>query len=237
MIAGEYVLGTLRGRARRRFERLRDRDPEIDAVSRDWERRFASLADEMPETEPPPEVWARIEASIGQPGKIREDVGAGRRVSIWERLGFWRGFGLATAALAACLLAFIAVDRLSPPAGTDFEWAAVLADKQSAATWLVTVADDGRRLSVVPLRQVSIPPDRALELWLVVDAKTPPRSLGLVPARGRRAIELPEGTRKLWSRATVLAMTLEPGGGWVPGTSYGPQLYSGPLKTVVPAQK
>ncbi len=61
-IAGEYVLGTLRGRARRRFERLRKRDAYYCEMADEWERRLGPLAESLPEFELPREVarlWKR----------------------------------------------------------------------------------------------------------------------------------------------------------------------------------
>jgi len=65
MLAAEYVLGTLRGRARRRFERLADRDAGILAEVRFWESRLAALAAGLPPEMPPAAVWLRLEHEVG----------------------------------------------------------------------------------------------------------------------------------------------------------------------------
>ncbi|MHA1536369.1 MAG: anti-sigma factor [Alphaproteobacteria bacterium] len=219
-IAGEYVLGTLRGRARRRFERLRARDAYYCNMADEWESRFHPLADSLPETEPPPEVWTRISQRLD---------GAKAAAGPWNRLVFWRGFGLASAALAASLLVFVAVDRFAGPSISPPERVAVLTDKAKTASWLVTVTHDGRRMSVTVLRPLAVPKDRTLELWLIAKPGEGPRSLGLLPKTGRRSIELPREVAALWGRARRLAITLEPAGGWKPGTRLGPVLFSGPI--------
>ena len=56
MLAAEYVLGTLRGRARRRFERLARGDIAIRTEIRFWESRLAGLAAGMEPKSPPPSV-------------------------------------------------------------------------------------------------------------------------------------------------------------------------------------
>lgn len=65
MLAAEYVLGTLRGRARRRFERLVDSDAAARAEVRFWESRLASLAASLPPEMPPAAVWLRLEHEVG----------------------------------------------------------------------------------------------------------------------------------------------------------------------------
>jgi anti-sigma-K factor RskA len=217
--AGEYVLGTMSEREARRFERLRARDAYYCDMADDWERRFSPLGETLVETDPPPEVWTRIERQIVQ------DQEPAR---LWDRLGFWRGFGLTAAALAACLLAFVVIDRVVLPPAPVTEKIAVLSDKSSAA-WLVTIRDGGTRMTILPLRDISVPAGRSLELWLVRGKGEAPVSLGLVPADGRRSVALSETAVRSWPRATQLAITLEPATGWTPGTPYGQALFAGKI--------
>jgi len=99
LLAAEYVLGSLRGPARRRFERMRDADAvycaEIDA----WEDRLADLVDGLPGTEPPRAIWDGIRREIGASSGL---AGSWRR--LWQSARVWRLVALAVAAMAACLL-------------------------------------------------------------------------------------------------------------------------------------
>src|SRR6186713_3077738 len=83
-LAAEYALGTLRGRARVRFEALARGDPAVDAIRRRWEEALSPLAEHVPGVEPPARVWERIEERIG-PAAPR---------GVWSSVGFWRSFGL-----------------------------------------------------------------------------------------------------------------------------------------------
>ena len=222
-IAGEYVLGTLSGRARRRFERLRARDAYYCDMADEWERRLGPLAESLPESEPPAEVWDRISQQID---------GAKSKSGLWDRLVFWRGFGLASAALAASLMVFVAVGQLTGPHESVAQRVAVLNDKSKVASWLVTVAADGTRVTVAALQPVTVPKNRTLELWLITKPGEAPRSLGLMPATGQRSVELPRDVAVLWKRASLLAITLEPAGGWKPGTKTGRVLFSGPISVL-----
>jgi anti-sigma-K factor RskA len=59
-LASEYVLGTLRGRARRRFERWRATVPLVDDRCVFWENRLVHLAKGITPATPPPHVWDGI---------------------------------------------------------------------------------------------------------------------------------------------------------------------------------
>ena len=64
-LASEYALGTLRGRALRRFERLlRDSGPARAAVE-EWNVRLGKLASVVPAVSPPERVWSAIERATG----------------------------------------------------------------------------------------------------------------------------------------------------------------------------
>jgi quercetin dioxygenase-like cupin family protein len=81
LLAGEYVLGTLRGDARRRFAERLARDPALARLVAAWERRLAPLAESVPPAPPPAGARAaierRLEAEFSAEGSrtIRADSG------------------------------------------------------------------------------------------------------------------------------------------------------------------
>ncbi len=64
-LAAEYVLGTLNGRARRRFERWRAQEWHVERRVQAWEERLSGLALRLPPMRPSPHVWSHIEKRIG----------------------------------------------------------------------------------------------------------------------------------------------------------------------------
>ena len=70
-LASEYVLGTLHGAARRRFDKLLIESPAARAAVRAWEQRLAALAASVPPVAPPSRVWAATEARIAARGAQR----------------------------------------------------------------------------------------------------------------------------------------------------------------------
>lgn len=64
-LAGAYVLGTLTGRARRRFTRLMKAHAAIAQAVRAWEQRLTPLALVVPPVAPPARVWTTVQARVG----------------------------------------------------------------------------------------------------------------------------------------------------------------------------
>ncbi len=65
-LAAEYVLGTLSGRARRRFERWRSEKWHVERRVQPGKNGFTGLALRLPPMRPSPHVWTQIEKRIGR---------------------------------------------------------------------------------------------------------------------------------------------------------------------------
>lgn len=231
-LAAEYVLGTLQGPARKRFKRFLRDDAELRRRVAEWEERMAPLINAIPERQPPARLWRKISARL--------DLGKAPRGSgLWNRLAFWRGLGLAASGFAVALMVALALRPLEPPLPTQVAlpsagevapaYVAVLSDAQTHhPVLLVSVGRDSRTLVVKPLKEQSLAEDRALELW-ALPPEASPRSLGLVSARERTALELSETAEQALGAVPALAVSLEPRGGSPTGLPTGPVLYSGPF--------
>ena len=97
-LAAEYALGTLRGPARRRFERLLSGDARLRDLAEDWELRVNLLAESAPAVAPPAHVWDQIAQRIGPASAPMRESLLDR---LWGNLGFWRGASLLAAGTAA----------------------------------------------------------------------------------------------------------------------------------------
>lgn len=64
-LAAEYVLGTLRGPAARRFEHLAAQDLLVRQAVQRAERRLSPLAAELAPVTPPAVIWEQIETVLG----------------------------------------------------------------------------------------------------------------------------------------------------------------------------
>jgi anti-sigma-K factor RskA len=211
-LAAEYVLGTLRGGARRRFEAWMYSDAALRMLVKEWEQRMLPMHEFVRSQPPPPQVWRNIEMRLHlKPERSR-----------WH---FWRGFGLglASAALAAALAVTIGVQQLRP---ASYDLVATLTDHQAQPALLVK-ADTGKGvLQVHMVGAAPVPAGLSLQLWAIPKAGSP-RSLGVLGADGRATLVLPPDA--VGSDVAMLATSLEPRGGSPdPKGPTGPLLYKGP---------
>ena len=176
-LAAEYVLGTLQGAARRRFETLLPAHPALRRAVTGWERRLNQLAVASPSVTLPPEVWHGLEQRLF-PVEARR--------SWWNSLALWRGLALASVLAAVVALApqWIAP---TPNAGLSF---AAIRDRNHDVLWTVAMSEDGR-LHVNSLRAMDVPANQHCLLWMKTDDR-PPLMLGELPDQGdARTLSLP----------------------------------------------
>jgi anti-sigma-K factor RskA len=216
-LAAEYVLGTLKGGARRRFEGWMHDDAALRRTTTEWQDRLMPLAELMPGKAPPAQVWRRIERSLG----------LGQRASIWtfwrhESIALWRFLGLASASIAALLALVIGTHTLDAPT---INHVATLTDEK-AQTALILTADSRRHaLTVRMVGNAPVASDKTLQLW-AVPKKGKPRSLGILARSGELELVLPNDA--IGPDVALLAVSLEPiGGSPDPNGPTGPILYKG----------
>jgi anti-sigma-K factor RskA len=222
-LAAEYALGTLRGAARLRLRRWMREDAALARAVAEWEARLSPLAEAVRPVRAPARVWSEIQTRLG--------AGARRAApGWWDRVGFWRPFGiLASGTVAALLAAVVLVPAVKSPAvdATPAAYIALLSDPKTQRPVLVaTAARKEARLSVRALDPAILVSDRSLELW-ALPKQGGPQSLGLVDAEHATLKLLGDADRVLGD-VPMLAVSLEPRGGSRTGAPTGPVLYSGP---------
>ena len=221
LLCAQYALGTLRGRARDRFTRAIRSDPVVADAARDWERRLAALAAAVPGITPAPRVWTGIITRLGLHGAAEESG-----LSWWQRLGFWRGFALASFAAAMAL----SVLQLSGPGALPGETlVVVLAGPDAKPAMIATAARNERVLTMKPVIDADPGPGRAYELWALPEGAAP-RSLGVIPRGGVARIPLQSPSGEALARIPQLAVSLEPAGGSPTGAPTGPVLFTGRIE-------
>ena len=208
-LAAEYVLGTLTGGARRRFDALLPAHPVLRSAVAGWEQRLLPMALKSELVQPASRVWSGIEDELGWR--------AAARPSPW-RLRFWQVFAT-FATVAAVVLG--TVPRHEPVAAPMI---VVLHATKGSETIVAGLSPDRRQLSIQPLQKVALTSDQSLELW-ALKKDGPPASLGVIAADKLTAINqktLPKDTKGL-------AVSLEPLGGSPTGAPTGPVLFVGEL--------
>lgn len=216
-LASEYVLGTLRGGARRRFEKWLMQDAALRQITEKWEAHLVPMAEFSVPVPAPKTVWPALEKRLHL--KTTED-----RWTYWrnlrEDLAFWRGLGMFSTT-AAILLASILLSKPVEQITPQNNYVATLSDEKAQAIAIITGDSKRAQLQVRILTAQNIAADKSLELWAVgKDGKV--KSLGLVASKG--TVNLPMPANMTAGTVPLLAVTLEPKGG-----SGNPEKPSGPI--------
>ena len=169
-LASEYVLGTLHGAARRRFDKLLIESVAARAAVQAWEQRLALLANAIPPVSPPAHVWTAIEA------RVRSAVAStamthGAQGSWWSRLwkpalGFAFGAALTFALVQLMPGAFVSLDGLAQrEQALPQSYVGLLSDREGLPTLLISSTRHGTRVTVKSLRPVTVPAGKVAQVW------------------------------------------------------------------------
>lgn len=223
-LAAQYVAGTLRGGARRRFEALLPSHPTLRAATSAWQDRLMPLTAAVQPVAPPARVWRGIEMRLW-PAQAE----AAAPLPWWQRLGLWRGFsGLATAAVLVLTVALVRTPPALAPIVVVLEGQAGTA--AAGATFVASVSGDGQAMVLQPVSATPLAAGRSLELWSV-PPQGAPKSLGLISDGGVTVLARQRLPADLLRGGTAaLAVTVEPPGGSPTGVATGPIVFVGKLR-------
>lgn len=216
LLAGEYVLGLLRGPARRRFERLLMDSRELAAEVAAWEGRFAAWALRLEPIAPPGYVEWRLM------GRLRAETrprGEGLRNT------FWRSWAVAATVVLAVV---IVTEKATPPVQQKAAELALVSDTKGNPLWLISVHPEADRLDMKALASNPPPAGKSYELWMIPEGGKPV-PMGLMNPSGEKSETLRAELLERLRRAKALAISLEPEGGSPTGQPTGPVLWVAPL--------
>lgn len=219
-LAAAYVLGTLEGRARRRFQRWMMESVSVRQEVWYWEAKLSELARVIPPEQPPERVWEALEQRLWpdtvQPRKSRGPLA-------WLVPGWSL---LATA--AALVLAVVLVQQPEPETPTAWSGmaGAIVQEDVEEPLWLVSEDSRSQQLRLRPVAASAAEPDKDYELWVVPGDDAAPISLGVIPvSEDRYQIQLSPQVRDALESSRTLAISLEPQGGSPTGAPTGPILH------------
>ena len=211
-LAAEYVVGTLHGAARRRFDALMRDRADVRLSVWEWEQLLHPLGAALQPVQPPRSVWAGIHRRItGEP--------------LARRTRWWPRFAIAVPILAA--LAFW-LTTITPPA-VDPDRMAIFADEAQQSLWVIS-ADADKGILVAESPGVTAAPDNQVyELWALPEGQAPV-SLGVLDITpGRRETALSAELLAAIDNSANLAISLEPPGGSPTGAPTGPVVHQASL--------
>ncbi len=211
-LCGEYLLGTLRGAARRRFERALRQEPFVASRLASWQNLMIPNPAETQRMQPDRKVWQRIS----------QDLSLHKYKTPWyARIGLWRGWALVTtAALAVWVGSSLMVVQ------PQLVEVSTLSSGEGASGVKVSMSPDHQWMEMTPSRPVQASPGQSYEVWLVRKDGSAPLSMAVLAALDGR-VEVPEPLRALITRGDTLAVSVEPAGGSPTGAPTGPVILSG----------
>jgi len=208
-LSAAYVLGTLKGGARRRFETLRRNSALIEQEVLTWQERLSPLAEFCPAVTPPTRVWHAIEKQLERSATQQDSYWSFWR-NLRNDLSFWRGLGMVSTSAAVIMVAVLTFKQPGQPLAPTASYVATLTDDKSQAVMVITGDTLHHQLIAKILSKQPLAADKSMELW-AVPKNGSPRSLGLVKADGTITLPLPDNVTP--ESIPLLAVTLEPKGG------------------------
>ena len=198
-LAGQYVLGTLRGLARKRFQRLLLNSNQAREATIMWEQNLNNLASAITPQTPRDDVWINILQRIENQKQPTKTV-------IHTKPAIWRTWSFV--ATAACIvLAFLIIQPSTNVVQT--QQIALVQNQDKQSLWFIDVSEQG--LSIKASSQLVAQTNKDYELWMILKGQDAPISLGLLPKQGSKI--LLKDNRFNASDIALLAVSLEPIGG------------------------
>ena len=215
-LAGDYALGTLRGGARRRFERLMQLRPALrDRVER-FQQRLAPMASLLRPQSAPSHTWERIETRLfGNPSPAPRHGWAWRLAATWATVA---SLGL----MVVGGVLWLAPEQLVSPETlarrtqqVPASYMAVLSDAEGRPALVASAARHAHRMDLKVLRATPPQPGTQWVLWGHT-AQGERVALGRIDLAARSRIELAGTAEQTLSKLATLSVSAEPEGATPP---------------------
>ncbi|MFT5713087.1 MAG: anti-sigma-K factor RskA [Glaciecola sp.] len=218
-LAAEYVLGTLRGKARERFEVLKFENEDIIKEIKYWESHLNAMALHLQPIEPREYVLENVRQRLGFVGyqinayeapaktanvvEIKQNKTTRKDKSIvWK---WWSG--VATA--AALVLAVLVSTNIELDTTQQVQSLAVINNEDAKTLWSIDVLANNVRVKVTSF--VPKLPNNDYQLWIVPASGAAPISIGVMQQSGEFYLSKPVEFDNI--DIAALAVSKEPKGG------------------------
>jgi anti-sigma-K factor RskA len=205
-LSGEYVLGVLQGRARRRFSRLVEESPMARSRVQRWEDDLSGFSQSLDPIQPSARVWV---------GLHRRLFGGGSTLTR-RAPRLWRLAAAAGVVAVALIIGLVIREQQ-----VALQTVAVLGTDATHSLWQIDRTKALTALTIRTVGPVQLAPEKAYELWALPRGGSPV-SLGLLPTAGKLERTLTPSQRAAFLTADKLAVSIEPAGGSPTGSPTGP---------------
>lgn len=207
-LAAAYVAGTLRGRARRRFDHVMQGQPALAAAVNVWTERLSPLHERLPRQEPSARLWRRIASVTLDPHRAA--------LSWWRRLlaplpAAALALGLTMGVLAPVVWQMqVGQDADMQDSGMQLpaSYVGVLGTAQGQPGLVISSLRHSRVVDVKQVSPVEVPNGQTLYLWRI-DKTGAVSAIGPLPNAPWTHVELTETAEQVFFPAVELAVSLE----------------------------
>ena len=207
-LAIEYAVGSLHGRARKRFEVLMDTHFYLQAVVDAYDNKFANLVELLPDENPSDKVWNNIEAHIKQSKKENKQANTSqtKKTPWWKTRFFKQGFGMAFMALVIAGALF-----LNPMTGTPVAtaYSAVLESDANEAIAITRINQADMKLSIDVMKPMKIDDSMELTLWCHPKDGGMPMKMGTISKTGKTELKISKEEWRNMKDVGMLAVSIE----------------------------
>lgn len=222
-LAREYVVGTLHGQARRRFERVLSESYSARYAVWRWEQRLSAISETADDVKPPERAWELIAARLW--------AATARPKNYARTLTLWRSLAGLMATLSLCLAIFLPLET-DPPEQKYAPDHVAFVGEESAPLWIISADLQSGQLQARAINAEAASVDKVFELWMLPEEGAP-QSIGLMPVSGDSvAIDMPHGLLALLRASKGLAISVEPIGGSPTGLPTGPVVHTANIRSL-----
>lgn len=218
-LAMAYALGTLQGRARRRFEQLMQKHLYLRATTQAYQQKLSSLTELLPPQTVSNQVWQNLEREL----KLKPP-----KLSLWER--FQTPLNWALPSLAAIIAAVLTAFFLNQPSSPQAYVATLKSPQQQNQLVLAMAKHDEMKISFEMLDQhLANQQGMTPTLWCISKNKNePPMRMGTLEQTKQEIALNPQMWQGL-ETASEFAISLEPNGAQPSNQPQGKIILSGAL--------
>jgi len=203
-LAIEYAVGSLHGRARKRFEVLMDTHFYLQAVVNAYEHKFANLVELLPDEKPSDKVWQGIDAHIKAASSSDEKTA--QKAPWWKTTFFKQSFGIAFMSLVIVGALFLNPMTGGPVATA---YSAVMESDKNETMAVTKVLQSDMKLSIDIMKPMKIDDAMELTLWCHPKNGGMPMKMGTISASGKTDIKISKAEWRNMKDVGMLAVSIE----------------------------
>lgn len=218
LLAMEYAVGALQGRARERFEVLMDTHFYLRATVDAYQAKFANLVELLPEQKPSDKVWNNIEAHIAHSEKVQTTATTQAKVAStvaeektpWWKLSFVQQ-GLSFAAMALIAVTVYFYDPMTNHNSSAIaSYTAAMEYQENGKHVAVTkIKKSDMKLSIDIMKPVKVADGMELTLWCNPKKGGKPMKMGTISKTGMTELTISKEEWGNLKNIGSLAVTVE----------------------------